>query len=122
VICSGVWLSPLQVTLTSAPSARSALTASILPSIHAVYSKEVVRDSEFCEAEPYRVLVSERFEALVVSGKVTLSDADANSSAERLDSEVSLLDFAESKGGTLLFKFIESIRQLLINKINLLLR
>jgi hypothetical protein len=58
----------------------------------------VVEVSEFCEAEPYRRLVSERFEALVLLGKVPLSDADANSSAEPLDSEVLLLDSGKSRG------------------------
>jgi hypothetical protein len=77
----------------------------------------VVGGSDFCEVEPYRHLVFERFEALVFLGsKVTLSDIDANSSEESSDS---LLDSAEAR--TLLLKFIESIRQLLINKINFLL-
>jgi hypothetical protein len=80
----------------------------------------VVGAFEFCEIEPYRHLVCERFEALVFLGsKVTLSDIDANSSAESSDSEASLPDSAEAR--TLLLKFIESIVQLLINKINFLL-
>jgi hypothetical protein len=77
--------------------------------------------SEFCEAELYRELVSERFEALVLLGKVTLSDADANSSAEPLDSEVLLLDSAKAEGATSFGKFIEAIIQFLINKINFIL-
>jgi hypothetical protein len=81
----------------------------------------VVGASEVCEAEPYRRLVSKRFEALVVSGKVTLSDADANSSAEPLDSEVSLLGSAKAKEAISFGKFTEAIRQFLINKINFLL-
>jgi hypothetical protein len=73
------------------------------------------------KAEPYRRLVSERSEALVVSGKVLLSDVDATSPEKSLDSEISLLDPAEAKGGTSFLEFIENIRQLLINKINFIL-
>jgi hypothetical protein len=69
----------------------------------------VVGAFEFCESEPYRRLVSERSEALVLSGKATLSDVDANSSVKPLDPEVSLLDSAKVRGGTLFGKFIESI-------------
>jgi hypothetical protein len=44
--------------------------------------------------------------------------SSANSSAEPLDSEVSLLDSAKAERGTLFEIFPETIRQLMINKIN----
>jgi hypothetical protein len=75
---------------------------------------EALGASEFCESELYRELVLGRFEALGLFGRVTLSDVDATSSEKSLDSEISLLDPAEAKGGTLFVEFIENIRQLLI--------
>jgi hypothetical protein len=46
---------------------------------------------------------------------------DATSPEKSLDSEISLLDPAEAKGGTSFLEFIDNIRQLLINKINFIL-
>jgi hypothetical protein len=77
--------------------------------------------SEFCEAEPYRVLVFERFGAFVFSGKVLLSDVDASSPAKSLDPEVLLFCSAKARGGAISGIFIETIKRLLMNKINFLL-
>jgi hypothetical protein len=73
----------------------------------------------FCEAELYRKLVLERFEALILSGGAALSDVDASSFAKSLDSEVLLLDSVKTEEVPLFGIFIEAIRQLLMNKINL---